>query len=119
MLGDFLGHAVQRVEQEMRIELQAQLLELQTQGLGLGTHRMLMLGLLGHLGMDPEIAEAPAGQRQRVVDPRHHHGLDRPPVGHVPAQGLANGEDDGDDDGRGTALDSTPISAMECGSGDC
>ena len=101
MLGDLLGHAVQRVEQEMRIELQAQLLELETQGLGLGAHRMPMLGLLGHLGVDPEIAEAPAGQRQRVVDPRHHHGLDRPPVRDLPAEGLAKDEDDGDGDGRG------------------
>ncbi len=67
-LGDLLRDAVQRIEQEMRIELQAQFLELGPERLGLGARGVPVLGLLRHLGMDPEVAEAPSGQRQPIVD---------------------------------------------------
>src|SRR5258708_15079296 len=59
MLGDLLGHAVQGIEEEMRIELKAQFLELRAQGLGLGAHGMAVLDPPRPLRVDPEGAKDP------------------------------------------------------------
>ena len=87
-VGNLLGDAVQDVEQEMGVELQAQLLELRAQRLGLGAHRVPVLGLLGELGIDPEIAEAPRGKRNRVVGPGQDEIVERVAAGVRPAQQL-------------------------------
>jgi len=92
MIGDLLGHAVQRIEQEMRVELQAQLLKLGAQRLGLGAHGVAVLGLLGELGMDPEVAKAPADQDERAVDQRQEELVDRVAIRDHPAAELATGE---------------------------
>ncbi len=99
MFGDFLGNAVQGVEQGVRIELQAQLLEFGPQGIGLGAHGSALLCLPRHLRAQPEVGEAPPHEGKEVMHEWDEKLFDAAATGrHDPRQSLMNKDDRACDD---------------------
>ncbi|MNX51247.1 hypothetical protein D3C86_819000 [compost metagenome] len=66
-----LGHdRVQRIEQKVRLYLQAQMLQLQLQGPGLGLHLGHAFGARGQFGRHAEVHQRPNGKNAHVVEER-------------------------------------------------
>lgn len=82
---DLDDNPVQRVEQEMRVELIPEVAKLGLERFGFRRGRALLLAVHRKLRRAPELCEPPAREHDAIIDPRHRPRLQRSPVRNRPS----------------------------------